>query len=451
MDVTLGSYDRQSLDTSAVPYDREAELDAEVEAAIARSLPDPPISNRGVGSLQRDEKGGLDRLKLSMFGSWDLVALDGLKAKIAEAWRTGKPGESSVIKLPNGELATLKPYAPSMGGIRCTAQLMVGGVNVFVVGHASGTMPGLILDAGSLRCMQSGMDIFEEMTALAAGLGFRIEETKISSVDVCVDLLLGDDAEVLMRAITDRQVICHQISCRPHLEGERMTGVSLGKHNSPVMLNVYAKAEELLAGRKDALVRMEKMAYLSKHRWGCDVAEAREQGAVRVEFRMRGKDFLKPRGVRSPEQFRREFASIVHHLTHEWCRVVDRMPDRKNRHQDRCETHPAWSVVEDAFASLVPDAMVRKLKAVRERAVGEVDLLLKQAIGCVVRAVSYTGETVPLDHVQAKAYLSNFFDRLLNDIEDERLSDPHKESLSERSWHAYVDIESKLPPLIGGG
>lgn len=219
----------------------------------------------------------------------------------------------------------------------------------------------------------------EAVRALIRLLGGRIEQEKLTRVDLTLDVA-GLPFDELVRPFESEQYITTARKRSMHADGGHMTGVAVGQ--SPCRLVMYDKRREVLH-KADG----ELLAALAQRRWGGSVPDH----AIRVEFSVRRRVLL-DNGISSPDDYLRLRGSLAQKLTGEFFRMTDGPVDRENKHQSRAAVLPLWADIQRAFRDWAgePTGELAPLD------LSNVDAsrLAKQAIGCIRRAALIQREAI---------------------------------------------------------
>lgn len=418
-------------------------------AHLSPSSPPPCPSGQGVGGgasntpPQTLQRGGEDWLEVCLYVRWQTERWQTLTATLDVLKEAGTPRDGAKICAPlrtqalssDGEYL-VQPVGYRLGDKRKGPQVKYAierqGVKFGILNRQEPheTIPNVhVIISGDAMLFHGGVDrVWTMVCAWLADLGAEIIESKVSRVDVAVDLPGVDvrefyDAFLAGRVITRAKKAKQfgEDAWRAHHAGRKATGITIG--NAP-MVRVYDK----LAECKDPGVR----EMLKEQRWGGKIPEK----ATRVEFQLRG-DFLKEgrwfgfslrrssrkmRAIVSVQDWINQRVQVCEYLTRKWLRFVTDGLDR--RHTERAENMPVWEIVCRSIVALwtrIQDAAPRiDYKAIK------VDALLSQVRGCMERVAAIRREAVH----SAEDFLGFMVDELAHFIEgDNAVVDRIREKL----------------------
>lgn len=168
--------------------------------------------------------------------------------------------------------------------------------------------------------------------AIIAGMGGEIATIKVSRVDLCADLLLEYDQFSLGLL---NQIVTRARKKRPHLEGERFTGLQFGQ--GTIVLRLYDKPLE---------IQQQSRKFWMYDIWGIEEVPDGCR-VVRVEYQLR-REALKQFQINSLNDLLELMPNLWAELTTGWSRGVDDV----TLHHTQQKVLDWWQVVIDA----VPDA-----------------------------------------------------------------------------------------------
>lgn len=239
--------------------------------------------------------------------------------------------------------------------------------------------PNCVVKQTGRDCLLIGpQEGYELVEILIQCLGGKITETVLSRIDLCLDVVNLDVADLL--AFVEKQHFITRFrnihSQTNYVSGE-ITGFSAG--TNPCRLIVYDKLLER-ESKRDALYYRA----LIDRRWQGYAPDK----ATRLEYQLSRK-WLRNNGIQSAEDGLRLRGLLCHKLTHEIFRVTTQPVDRKLKHQSRAETHPLWVAFQKGFETVFgpPEGDLAPIQ--RERVAP--DLLAKQARGCLASCLLQMG------------------------------------------------------------
>jgi hypothetical protein len=331
----------------------------------------PEFSITGLQNSQSEHnsiaQGGEDTLEFYynvQWAGWEKLrsVLEIGRALAAEA-STGK----SVVLLTDGFPVVMRAGGHGKGANYLRYSFDVGGVSVSIGDGPSGWV---YFRVGSLLCMSWGLlGVVDHTSAMVQRLSGVICGSKLSRVDLAVDLAGIPMSEVDFAQRSD-YVICAARESTVYMRTSQTTGIMYGR--GATVVRIYNKALE--TGR-----RGDKWAWLVDNRYG----GVSPEHALRVEIQLR-RDALREMGVDSFEDYIERRAAIARYIVTSWIRFTDSPVDRKNDNYKRSRMSSFWLRVVHAFESFTgsTERVVRRVR----RTGGDVQSLLKQAVGCIAAA-----------------------------------------------------------------
>jgi hypothetical protein len=180
----------------------------------------------------------------------------------------------------------------------------------------------------------------DRILALLVEAGARIESTKISRLDLCLDLLVPEN--LWSPKIMDF-VVTRAIKDGLYMDRRKMTGQSIGKGN--FMARLYDKPLEI------ASVSHKDWMYII---WGIGpVPEGRR--IIRIEFQMR-REALKELSINTLDDLWDKERNLWAYCTHDWLKFQD----RPGCHSNQRNTLDWWRVVQNGYqGSQAPEPLIR--------------------------------------------------------------------------------------------
>ncbi|MCG6154662.1 hypothetical protein [Rubinisphaera margarita] len=190
--------------------------------------------------------------------------------------------------------------------------------------------------------IHGGLAVREWAFKIVNALGGGIHDEWIRRLDVCVDLPGLNPRQDLFPACCGNQFTStakhHRVDCHQG-ETETFTLSSTDR----LTLQIYDKLRE--ATSKNDPVYLQSMI---DNRWNGTLPKA----ATRVELRVY-RNWLAQWEDDHVERILSNLGSVVERLLPEtgkaFFRLLDRAPDRKNKHQSRCEVHPLWKIIREVL------------------------------------------------------------------------------------------------------
>lgn len=305
---------------------------------------------------------GVDTLVLSLDVVWEepliFTYLDELKEK-AKEYSSEYQGELKHPFSPHPWPFSIKPHG-TKGGY---AWLLSGSDFSFKIGNwkEPGPRPSVMIEIRSETLWHLGT---EEAVKLALGIieanrGY-IVETKLSRVDLCVDVLMQEkrwNAELMDYAVT------RATDHAPYYRHKRLTGIRIGKGG--ISARLYDKPLEI--------------AQQSKKTWMFDIWGIPEvpegEKVIRIEFQMR-REVLKELGLNKPRDLIEKSVNAWAYCTKDWLKFQD----RPGFHHTQRSTFEWWEEIQDGF-----DGVQDAEPLVREKALNvDIKKIVQQVNGGVM-------------------------------------------------------------------
>ena len=191
--------------------------------------------------------------------------------------------------------------------------------------------------------------------------GGRVEEVKISRVDLAADMLVREGT---INRQTEGHIVSRVDATGTKSYRRRVNAVEVG-FGGALLCRIYDKPLEIKQ-KNDIKAWFYDV-------WG--IEEVPEDHAVfRVEFQLR-REVLKQLGVGDAETFMLQHAEVWAYCTQKWLRFVDRPDVKRNRQK----LLPWWAVVQNAWADVprqvIPSERFKPVAA-------EEAMLTRQILGC---------------------------------------------------------------------
>lgn len=392
----------------------------------------PALPSRASVTNLRSAVAGIDWLEWCSYGKWVAGAFDDLRARLNEGKAQAQDaGSEAVIEFDGEPVSILK--AGARRGVYCTWMLKFRGVEIGIVDckrpHVEDEHGFRVhVVATSLPCMQMGVAVFSQVMRFLVHLGFRDSRNVPSRVDLASDLL-GTTTKPFVDALVQGRVVRRARKGGVYFEGkwEDSTGLVLG--GKCIMLRVYDKGIETSNGGDD-----QKAAVLVEKRWKCDVWEARELGATRVEFQLR-RDILRLMGWNEVTTLLGNLTAVSEWCCEKWCRFTGGPVDRG--HTERAASSNLWKVVLDSYRAAFgagpqePVELRKPLRVIPAK-------LLAQAAGCMSSALAVVGmipDAVEDAVAAVQVQLTHFMQRIVDETVRKR---------------GLLETRASIPILVGG-
>jgi hypothetical protein len=347
--------------------------------------------NTTPSTLQKQEKnestkGGIDFLESSLFGTFEgeAVATFERLEKCQQAARD-RNAQAAVFGYFDDDPIVVKPKGVAKGELAFPYALEWQGVTFLV--RKAFTANEHVLKVPAVRVSMSGVPLTEfghvalanRVRRLLVFLGFKTLRETISRVDLCADL-----KGVSMQAFashfdfnrwSNSRLVARTVKHHEYWDGDDLETLYVGAPGADIQLRIYDKLKE---ASRDPF----KLELMIARRWNGEIPAA----ATRVEFQL-NRDVLRERfNVDTFEELQQALAGIISWLTNDWFRLVDEVPDRDNRHQDRVALSPLWLEVQAHFASWIGDPGV--MPPIKERSAPDPQRLRTLTLGCLSSLVA---------------------------------------------------------------
>lgn len=340
-------------------------------------------------------RGGEDKVTMGLGVDWgdgvtDLIeALSGLKE--AAAMRN-----VDAVPFDNGQdvyLVRRRGFGGSGGGPHYSYALAIQGIlfGVCTLREPKGEIANVRCEVSSLTLMELGglHKPWDMIRAYIRRLGGRLLWSKISRVDLCVDLpgLAVDEFYTLFQRgqyITRGRSWDEYSEVSEHGMRAAVQGFAIGRKR--VRMTIYDKLRESMHDAR-------KRAVLVAKRWDC-----LPPCATRVEFQVK-RDMLKEFRIDSVDDYLRKRGMVARYLTREWFRFTESVIS--NEHHSRVSEHELWIEVREAFEEWTGDDSVREPGKFTRVSAHD---LYRQALGCCATAVAMEmdGEILEYDDFVAE-------------------------------------------------
>ncbi|MEL7267703.1 MAG: replication initiation factor domain-containing protein, partial [Planctomycetota bacterium] len=237
-------------------------------------------------------------------------------------------------------------------------------------------------------------DLLRALDEIFRTIGVVVQETKVSRVDLCADVVGLEMREVFSDWLNNRGITQTRKFAIYGVRGSNGRGLdgvqtlSLGARNADCQLRIYDKVAEVAGDQW-------KTDLMVANRWGGLV-----ENAARVEFQIR-REKLREMGFDSLESVLQGLSHMVSVLTSEWFRVADDDVDR--RHTERSSNAQWWDNVCNAFASWTQVWGSQKSVVIKREGT-TAEKMMRQAIGCLQRLFAEVG-SVPDSAAKVVGYV----------------------------------------------
>ena len=315
--------------------------------------------------------GGLDWLKLYVFGGLCPERLRGVLEKAKKAAETDHPDR--YIEL--GErLWQVQDHGEGKGSNSMAYLLCSGGLRLALNARESG--PCAMIEAQGAFCAgRAPFEVFEELKDIVRDVGCSIIRTTVSRLDIHADML-GLPMSRVAKAHNNDQIVrrAKEFGTRGFGRACDVETLYVGSRSSSVFARIYDKSREL--SKND-----EKAAHYKSIHGLSEVPEV----LTRVEFELGGDFFRETWRAEDAEEGFKSLGTIARYLTHDWIRVC--------HHVDRNNTQKAKAV---AWWQYMSDRLVMCMAGQGNRGdrlpvVPDTDRLKKQVVGTLASLCARLG------------------------------------------------------------
>jgi hypothetical protein len=200
------------------------------------------------------------------------------------------------------------------------------------------------LKATGESCVLHGVDeVRRVVEEIVTAIGGTLRDEWVKRIDLCLDLPGLAVQEELQQAFDGEQFLTTFRQWRPFDGVGGKKGFSLFGAGA-CTVNVYDKLADAFE-RHDGVYQLA----MKSRRWGGITPEA----ATRVEYQLRRPWLSRYRECASASSVFENLGTIVGKLVNTGTRplfmLTDRTPDKKNKHQSRCEVLPLWAAIARRF------------------------------------------------------------------------------------------------------
>lgn len=345
--------------------------------------------------------GSEDTVTLNYYGQWgstdsEFVELnESLEAARLQALGSASTGYKAEWNR-GGRTFLVRGRGVSIGGatgVFMSYVLETEGITLYLAAarYPSGYNFNARVTLGSeLLMMANGLDrAYPEIRAVLKAVSFTVREERISRIDTAIEIpvsiaAIGEKYQQGGLITRFKQFRLYQGAAG------RWEGIQAG--TGALVMRIYDKRQELAVTRSES-----KAAVMAGQRagWGDE--------CTRVETQLRG-EALKKWDCLTYDDWRRLRGPIHEYLLVEHTRLADSCPDRT--HTGRYLASALWVDVVNAFRSVCSGGKTTQPAERVERSGAKSELLCKQAVGCLVKALALeqtsqeaepvTGETIAL-------------------------------------------------------
>ncbi len=283
----------------------------------------------------------IDWLETAGVIQWDLVGESELREELCRLYTTAVEANEEQAIILNGMQCLIHPNGLGKGRqSRMTYRLTCGKTTLAFSLRENATRQNsnLVLTIPGESCLLNGaLAIRIWAHQVIEDLGGIIADEWARRIDVCIDLPGIDPCNVLFPACESRQYISTVKKAATYCEHSRVTGFTIGSRNR-LQIQIYDKLFEA-CGNHD-VAYCEAMV---QKRW-----KGFPTSATRVELRI-GRGWISQWNQDQASNIIDNLGSVVKRVllneSRTFFKLLADSPDRKNKHQSRCEVLPLWAEI----------------------------------------------------------------------------------------------------------
>jgi len=328
------------------------------------------------------DKGAIDWLEMTIFGSWHLPIAEPVFKKLHKARdRRAEDESKGWVELPEGDAvrvrATGKPRGRFFGLVIETQGIEIG------LRYSSGPEDvAAYIIVNGMVCTQIGAsEAVYRARAILVSIGLRETRNTVSRIDLCCDLV-GVDMKQFGQLWSARSFRSRPDYESPHINRGKIESIYFGRG---LQCRIYDKLAELRIKNDDT-----KKALLAR-RWENDDP----QFVTRVEFQLRREHIKERFGLATLEEVLPALATIAEYLTGKWLRFLVEPPKTNTRKQDTERVHDVWHRVQRGFANEFSGR--NSGTKPKPPQMPSYDQLQKQGVGCLAKVAAFTDEKMDTD------------------------------------------------------
>lgn len=281
---------------------------------------------------------------------------------------------------------------------------------------------------GGTACLVTGWGTcWEFFHRLIKTIGGKLSDEWLRRLDICIDLPNVDLSEELYPALRARQFVTTCRDRKYYERGERATGFAVG-NSARLRVQIYDKFLDAFMNHDSVY-----LAAMQQRRWG----EELPRGATRVEWQL-GRAWLTQYGLDTATSALERLPDVFGKVSESF-RITSSVPDRKNLHQSRAETHPLWQRIVDIGSETIgnveePLVRLNRSQLNEQRAV-------RQIVGFATSIADRRGTIC-----ETKADLLRLIDETLegNDVTDDEIFEKFaRKAKASGTWQSIFSFPGK--------
>lgn len=376
----------------------------------------PRIGNTGVSTRHA----GIDWLRIAVTkGS---VAPESLRA-LEDAASAGRqdPARENWFQ-HGGRVWRLLPRSIGKGSNNLKYVCRAGGVQIGIADRKTGTVASVELE-GSFCAGRTPEQLVKAYTEILLEFGVSAERISVSRIDIAVDTTAVSMKDVAA-AKDERRLVRRAKAVTAREYADEVTAVEIGRRGT-VFLRIYDKVAELNSkGNAD-----KKAAYLAAHG-----IEELPETLTRIEFEISGKGLRTIWKNSEACLIMKAVSFMIGELMSKWCRVVERVPDAKNRNQTRAKVADWWEQASTDAQRIIDAKQVIPAKPLP---MPDLRAKVSQVVGLLGSIAGQTG-----------AVVSCF--REAFDVLEQHLSTEHLIRMADKAEFTVNDLMERMRQWSGG-
>ena len=301
--------------------------------------------NTNLESIKETAVVAIDWLETAGVIEWDTSEESELRDEVCRLYTTAAEMNHEEPIVLNGMQCLIQPTGLGRGRqSRMTYRITCGKTTLAFSLRENATRQNsnLVITIPGESCLLYGGLVMRDWAhQVIEDLGGVVDDEWVRRIDVCVDLPGVDASELLLPLCNVGQYISTVTKGATHFDKTGLTGFTIGSRDR-LQLQIYNKLREAMTKNDAAYFE----AMLQK-RWK-DLPKC----ATRVELRI-GRGWICQWNQDRADDVIDNLGSLVRHILLNERRVffklLAEMPDRKNKHQSRCEILPLWSEISQVL------------------------------------------------------------------------------------------------------
>ena len=370
----------------------------------------PPTDSMGPTKHETElsKMGGYDTIELGLHGEWDEKESEELFKTLAEQKTEAQEHGEAFLTIDDKKFL-VRPMGFKAGRKVYDYVIEASGVVIGMAEKFSKSHAAIRIRYGFEALI--GRDAFavhEAILELLGRFGFNCTKERVSRADLTVDIL-DIPVENLINPILRDEAVYRAKKADIHTESGKPTSIRLG---GGVQLCIYDKKRELLEKHDEI-----KFSLMVEHRFNGDIPNS----CSRVEFRIK-REKLKEMGIDTMNDLREMQTDLAEFLHSHWFRILD--GKKQKGHTAEQPVSEIWGHVQKtfdaAFQPITEESRTINRDWNKPRAVlCDQEAMIKQAIGCLARAVALSGNAVSIETTES--YLTSIYETEVEEIHKKAL------------------------------